>query len=139
MHRRNLAKAGLAAALAPLVRPAPAAAATFTSRGASYFTDALLTTHDGRRVRFYSDLVKEKKVVFTFISSRAPAESRKVTQNLAAAQRFFGWRVGTDIYMYSIARIGQPSGNALRVIADAAGLRRVFTSNDVPLCNTHYA
>ena len=63
-----------------------------------------LVTHEGRRVRFYTDLVKDKKVVFTFVSSRAPAQSRKVMQNLAAAQKFFGWRVGTDIYMYSIAR-----------------------------------
>ena len=63
-----------------------------------------LVTHEGRPVRFYDDLVKDKKVVLTFVSSRAPAQSRKVTRNLAAVQRFFGWRIGTDIYMYSIAR-----------------------------------
>lgn len=63
-----------------------------------------LVTHEGRQVRFYDDLVKDKKVVLTFVSSRAPAQSRKVTGNLAAVQRFFGWRIGTDIHMYSIAR-----------------------------------
>jgi protein SCO1 len=63
-----------------------------------------LVTHEGRPVRFYDDLVKDKKVVLTFVSSRAPVQSRKVTRNLAAVQRFFGWRIGTDIYMYSIAR-----------------------------------
>ena len=63
-----------------------------------------LVTHEGQQVRFYNDLVKDKKVVFTFVSSRAPAQSRKLTQNLAAVQKFFGWRIGTDIYLYSIAR-----------------------------------
>jgi protein SCO1/2 len=63
-----------------------------------------LVTHDGERVRFYDDLVKDKKVVLTFVSSRAPGESRKVTQNLAAIQRLFGARLGQDLFLYSIAR-----------------------------------
>jgi protein SCO1/2 len=63
-----------------------------------------LLTHDGRNVRFYDDLVKDKKVVLTFVSSRAPAESTKVTRNLAALQRLFGTRIGQDMFLYSIAR-----------------------------------
>jgi protein SCO1 len=63
-----------------------------------------LITHDGRRVRFYDDLVKNRKVALTFISTRSPHESRKVTQNLGALQGFFGRRVGDDIFLYSIAR-----------------------------------
>jgi protein SCO1/2 len=63
-----------------------------------------LVTHDGKRVRFYDDLVRDKKVVLTFISSRALADSKKVTSNLAALQRLFGRRIGTEMFMYSIAR-----------------------------------
>jgi len=63
-----------------------------------------LVTHDGRRVRFYDDLVKDKKVVLTFVSSRAPRESDKVTQSLGAIQKLFGSRVGQDMFLYSIAR-----------------------------------
>jgi protein SCO1/2 len=63
-----------------------------------------LVTHDGRSVRFYDDLVKGKKVVLTFVSSRAPAESKKVTDNLGALQRLFGNRIGKDMFLYSIAR-----------------------------------
>ncbi|MFC7544364.1 hypothetical protein ACFQU2_39900 [Siccirubricoccus deserti] len=59
MNRRTLAKAGLGAALAPLALPGAAKAATFTGRGAGYFTDAVLTTHEGRQARFYTDLIKE--------------------------------------------------------------------------------
>src|SRR3954471_23638548 len=62
-----------------------------------------LITHDGERVRFYDDLVKDKKVVVTFLSSRTPAESKTVTHNLAAIQQFFARRVGDDMFLYSIA------------------------------------
>ena len=63
-----------------------------------------LLTHDGRSVRFYDDLVKDKKVVLTFVSSRAPRDSAKVTNSLATMQELFGSRVGRDMFMYSIAR-----------------------------------
>jgi protein SCO1/2 len=63
-----------------------------------------LVTHDGRNVRFYDDLVRDKKVVLTFFSSRALTESYKVTQNLAALQRLFGRRIGADLFLYTIAR-----------------------------------
>src|SRR4051794_22869155 len=63
-----------------------------------------LVMRTGDKVRFYDDLVRDKKTVLTFVSSRAPAESRKVTENLAALQSFFGPRIGRDIFLYSIAR-----------------------------------
>jgi len=63
-----------------------------------------LVTNDGKRVRFYDDLVKGKKVVLTFVSSRAPRESEKVTQSLGEMQKLFGTRVGQDMFLYSIAR-----------------------------------
>ena len=69
-----------------------------------HLPNVALVTHDGTNVRFYDDLVKNKKVVLTFFSSKAPAESQTVTSNLAALQRFFGKRVGNDMCMYSIAR-----------------------------------
>jgi protein SCO1/2 len=63
-----------------------------------------LVTHEGEQVRFYDDLVKDKKVVLSFVSSRAPAYTATVTRNLAAIQRLFGRRVGQDLFLYSIAR-----------------------------------
>jgi len=63
-----------------------------------------LVTHDGTRVRFYDDLVKDRKVVVTFVSSHAARDSDKVTHNLTEIQKLFGTRVGGDIFLYSIAR-----------------------------------
>ena len=72
-----------------------------------------LVTHDGREVRFYDDLVKDRKVVLTFVSSRAPAYSTKVTRNLAAIQRLFGKRIGEDMFLYSIARDPERDSRAM--------------------------
>src|SRR5262245_22535411 len=41
-----------------------------------------LMTHNGEQVQFYDDLIKNKKVLLSWVSSRAPAESRKVMHNL---------------------------------------------------------
>lgn len=63
-----------------------------------------LITHEGKDVRFYDDLVRDKKVVLTFFSSHALAESFTMTKNLATLQRLFGKRIGKDMFMYSVAR-----------------------------------
>ncbi len=116
MHRRTLAKAGLATALAPLLRPAPAEAATFTSRGASYFTDARLTTHEGKQVRFYTDLLKGKRVLINFVFVGCTDVCDSVTQNLAVVQELLGDRVGREIFMYSLSL--QPEFDTPEVLND---------------------
>jgi cytochrome oxidase Cu insertion factor (SCO1/SenC/PrrC family) len=63
-----------------------------------------LVTQDGKTVRFYDDLVKDKKVVLTFIDTGIQPESNKVSQNLATLQQFFGSRVGKDIHLYTITQ-----------------------------------
>ena len=39
-------------------------------RGADYFPNVTLTTQDGEPVRFYDDLVKDKRVVIQFMFTR---------------------------------------------------------------------
>jgi protein SCO1/2 len=85
----------------PRFAPAEPARAAIQQR---HLPNVSLVTHDGTRVRFYDDLVRGKSVVLTFVSSAAPAESSRVTRNLAAIQRLFGNRGGRDMFLYSIAR-----------------------------------
>jgi protein SCO1 len=61
-----------------------------------------VVTQDGKMVRFYDDLVKDKKVVLTFINTQVQPESRKLSENLAELQRFFGSRIGRDIHLYTL-------------------------------------
>lgn len=83
-----------------------------------HLVDVPLVTHDGRNVRFYDDLVRNKKVVLTFVSSRAPAESVRVLRNLRTVQRAFGIGAASDVFLYTIAR--DPDRDAGAAMARAA-------------------
>jgi protein SCO1 len=61
-----------------------------------------LTAHDGRRVRFYDDLVKDKKVIINFMYANCQGICVPVTTNLVRVQKLLGDRVGRDIFIYSI-------------------------------------
>ena len=70
--------------------------------GACYFPDVSLTTQDGKTVRFYSDLVKDKFVVVNFIYTHCTKSCPLETANLVRVQKRLGARVGRDIFMYSL-------------------------------------
>jgi protein SCO1/2 len=61
-----------------------------------------LTTHEGRRVRFYDDLVRDRKVVINFMYAHCEGICLPVTHNLVQVQRLLGDRVGRDLHFYSI-------------------------------------
>lgn len=60
-----------------------------------------LITHEGRRVRFYDDLVKNKKVSMNFFYTNCDEVCPLVMANLAKVQRLLGNHVGRDFQMYS--------------------------------------
>jgi len=70
--------------------------------GASYFPNVPLVTHEGRTVRFYDDLIKDKKVLINFIYTRCEGACPLATARMAQVQMLLGPRVGRDIFMYSI-------------------------------------
>ena len=87
-----------------------------------------LVTQDGKTVRFYDDLVKDKKVILTFIDTQTTPQSAKVSQNLATLQRFFGDRVGQDIHIYTITSNPQhDSPEVLKAWAAQYGARPGWT------------
>jgi protein SCO1/2 len=94
----------------PTFRPAGSPREALQQR---HLPNVPLVTHDGRNVRFYDDLVRDKKVAFTFVSSGARAQSDKVMENLGTLQRLFGRRVGQDMFMYSIARTPERDSRAV--------------------------
>ena len=68
------------------------------------FLNVALTTHEGREVRFYDDLIKGKTVLLNFFYTVCTAEAicPLGTANLVEVQKLLGPRVGKDIFMYSI-------------------------------------
>jgi len=61
-----------------------------------------LTTHDGRAVRFYDDLVRGKVVVLAFAYTRCEGSCPITTAKLAGVQRRLGERVGDDVSLVTI-------------------------------------
>ncbi|HEX5890755.1 MAG TPA: SCO family protein [Pyrinomonadaceae bacterium] len=68
-----------------------------------YFPNLSLTTQEGRTVRFYDDLVKDKIVVFNMFYAKCEGICSPVTRNLVRVQKLLGNRVGKDIFFYSFS------------------------------------
>lgn len=75
------------------------AAATW---GETYFPNVPLITHQGQRVNFYEDLVKDKVVVINFIFTSCSEVCPLETAQLKRVKQLLGERVGQDVFMYSI-------------------------------------
>lgn len=67
-----------------------------------FFPNVVLTTHEGRKVRFYDDLLKDKIVTINFMYAKCEGVCPGITANLVRVQKLLAPRVGKDIFMYSI-------------------------------------
>jgi len=66
-----------------------------------HLPNVALTTHEGREVHFYDDLVKGKVVTLNFFYAKCDEICPTVTANLAKVQKILGDQVGKKIFMYS--------------------------------------
>jgi protein SCO1 len=66
-----------------------------------YFPNLVLTTHLGKRVQLYDDLIKDKIVIFNMMYAKCEGICMPITRNLVKVQTLFGNRMGKDIFMYS--------------------------------------
>jgi protein SCO1 len=60
-----------------------------------------LITHEGKRVLFYDDLVKNKNVSMNFFYANCDEICPLVMANLAKVQLLLGKQVGRELFMYS--------------------------------------
>jgi len=88
-----------------------------------YFPNLLLTTHEGAKVRFYDDLVKDKIVIFNFMYAKCEGICMPVTMNLVKVQKLLGDRVGRDIFMYSLTL--KPEEDTANKLASYAHMHKV--------------
>lgn len=68
-----------------------------------YFPNLVLTTQEGKKVKFYDDLVKDKIVVFNMFYAKCEGICSPVTRNLVRVQNLLGDRAGKDIFFYSFS------------------------------------
>lgn len=82
--------------------PAATHAAPAPARDEAYFPNVVLQTHEGRRVRFYDDLVKGRKVMFNMMYTVCTGICPMNTASLLQVQQMLGARVGREYHMYSL-------------------------------------
>ncbi|HEX3764951.1 MAG TPA: SCO family protein [Kofleriaceae bacterium] len=68
-----------------------------------FFPDVTLVTHEGKKVRLYEDLIKDKCVMMNFMYARCTGICSPVTANLRRAQMLLKDHIGRDIFMYSFS------------------------------------
>lgn len=64
--------------------------------------DLLLLNQDGKKVRFYSDLVKGKVVAISFIYTTCTTACPLLTATFSSLQELMGERFGRDFYLISV-------------------------------------
>ncbi len=69
----------------------------------NYFPNVVLTTQDGKKVKFYDDLLRGKTVSINFIYTSCGDICPLDTAQLRQVYTRLGGRVGKDIFMYSIS------------------------------------
>jgi len=115
-RRKLLSMAAVSAATAPIVALLPDGALGATTTGDSavdqttlarqrlqrlHLPNVPLITHEGKHVRFYDNLVKDKIVTMNFFFANCDEICPRVTENLAKVQNLFGDQLGRKIFMYS--------------------------------------
>lgn len=104
MNKSNLVAAALIVAAA-FVSALESAAASNDNRGwhGNYFPNVILTTQDGKKVRFYDDVLKGKVVSLNFIYTNCGDVCPLDTAQLRQVHALLGDRVGKDTFFYSIS------------------------------------
>ena len=106
------------AALAPVLAASGPALAASAGPRAGYFPNTIVQTHDGRKLRFYDDIVRGKVVVFNMMYSVCTGICPGNTANLLQVQQALGDRLGKDIFMVSMTL--QPEFDTPKALNDYA-------------------
>lgn len=114
---------------APAQKPAPGGQSqwqTISPREAfreRHLPNVVLTTHEGKKVRFYDDLMKDKIVVITMMYATCEGVCPRITANLQKVQKLLGDRVGRDIFFYSITL--KPEKDTPQVLKNHVAMHKI--------------
>jgi len=71
-------------------------------RARSYFTDTEMTTHEGKKVRFYSDTLDNRTVVVNIMYTNCEGACPMLTQKLSIVSRELGDLFGNQVHFVSV-------------------------------------
>ena len=78
-------------------------AAADIERARGYFTDTEMVTHDGRKVRFYSDMLDNRVVAVNVMYTSCKGACPLITQKLSAVSRELGELFGDAVHFVSVS------------------------------------
>src|SRR3978361_1516290 len=103
MNRRKFfgraAATATVAALAPFALASAVKARNLPQDGAEWFTNVEVTTHEGKTLRFYDDVMKGKIILINFFFTDCDNLCPLMTENLARVQELLGRRMTQEIFM----------------------------------------
>ena len=76
--------------------------AASSSPAEKYFTDVELINQDGKKVRFYSDVLKGKTVIVNAFFTSCTSVCPPMNRNMEKIQEALGDRVGRDVFLVSM-------------------------------------
>jgi protein SCO1/2 len=85
-----------------LQQPEPAASGPERSAAEKYFSDVELINQDGQKMRFYSDVLKDKVVVINTFFTTCTGVCPPINRNLEKVQEALGDRLGKDAFLVSM-------------------------------------
>ncbi len=86
-----------------LQQPEPAASARARSPAEKYFSDVELINQDGQKMRFYSDVLKDRVVVINTFFTTCTSVCPPINRNLEKVQEALGERLGKDAFLVSMS------------------------------------
>ena len=95
--------AGSVCAQEPQGNPQTVVPKTQENNAQRYFTDTVLINQNGERMRFYTDLMKDKTVIIDTFFATCQASCLPMNRNLAQIQEGLGDRLGKDVNILSIS------------------------------------
>jgi protein SCO1 len=79
------------------------AGAETTSAAKKYFSDVELINQDGQKMRFYSDVLKDKVVIINTFFSTCTSVCPPLNRNFEKIQEAMGDRLGKQVFLISIS------------------------------------
>jgi protein SCO1 len=83
--------------------PAPVVEVDIAGAGTMQVPDLVIRDHQGRKVRFYSDLIKGKVVVLSFFYTSCIYSCATQGKTFAALQSLLGDRLGKSVFLISVS------------------------------------
>ncbi len=102
ISKRHLFSIVGAASVAGVVAAADRSVRARPGPRADYFPNSIVETHDGRKLRFYDDVIKGKVVAINMMYAACTGICPGNTANLKRVQQELSNHLGREVFMYSL-------------------------------------